>query len=111
VDARDAVAGNVSSNQFIVGPTVSPKTIENPDALAVVLRRDGKTLHETKGSDVVGGQAQNLMTLINQIIDQGYVLHRGDIIVSGALGGAKPGEKGSYTADFGPLGTIAFKIE
>lgn len=51
------------------------------------------------------------MTLINQIVDQGHVIHRGDIIICGALGGAKPGEKGSYRADFGALGTIEFRLE
>lgn len=111
VSGIDAVAANAGSNRFIVGASVSPKTIESTDALAVTLSRDGKQLHAITGADVVGGQAQNLMNLINQIIDQGHVLHRGDIIVSGALGGAKPGEKGAYKADFGKLGTIEFKIE
>ncbi|MEO5958933.1 MAG: hypothetical protein ABIZ49_03385 [Opitutaceae bacterium] len=89
----DAVAANAGSNRFIVGASVSPKTIESTDALAVTLQRDGKQLHATTGADVLGGQAQNLMALINQIIDEGHVLHRGDIIICGALGGAKPGEK------------------
>jgi 2-oxo-3-hexenedioate decarboxylase len=111
VDARDAVAGNVGSNQFIVGAAVSPKNVAQPDAVAVSLSRDGRSLHETSGADVKDGQAQNLMTLINQIVEQGRVIHRGDILISGALGGAKPGEKGNYTADFGPLGVIAFRIE
>ena len=111
VTAADVVAANVGASKFIVGARIAPKTIENPDALAVSLQRDGKKLHGTTGADAVGGQAQNLMTLINQIIEQGHVIHQGDIIISGALGGAKPGEKGAYTADFGALGTIAFKIE
>ena len=111
IDGRDVVAGNVGSNQFIVGAKVAPNTIENPDALSISLRRDDRTVHDAKATDAKGGQAQNLMTLINQIIDQGHVIHAGDIIVAGAVGGSQPGEKGSYTADFGRLGTIAFKID
>lgn len=111
VQPLDAVAGNIGSNQFIVGATVSPATLANPDALAVSLARDGKRLHETTGAEASGGQAEMLMTLINQIVEQGHVLHRGDIIITGALGGAKPAEKGSYTADFGQLGKIEFKVE
>jgi 2-oxo-3-hexenedioate decarboxylase len=109
--AIDTVAGNVGSNQFIVGAPLSPKVVGFTDALVVTLNRDGKKVHATTGADVKDGQAQMLMTLINQIIDQGRVIHRGDIIISGALGGAAPGEKGSYTADFGKLGNLAFTIE
>lgn len=110
-DARDGVAGNLGSNQYIVGATIAPATIPNPDALAVTLRRDGTSLHATTGAEVEGGQAQMLMTIINQIVEQGHILHRGDVVITGAIGGAKPGAKGNYTADFGALGTIAFKIE
>ena len=109
--ALDVVGANVGSNQFIVGASVVPKDLEHPDAIAVSLRRDGRTLHESTGAAVGGGQAQALMTLINQIVDQGHVIHRGDLIVSGALGGAQPGEKGKYTADFGKLGLIEFRLE
>ncbi|MEO7411917.1 MAG: fumarylacetoacetate hydrolase family protein [Opitutaceae bacterium] len=109
--AIDTVAGNVGSNQYIVGAPLSPKVVGNTDALGITLTRNGKNVHTTTGADVKDGQALMLMTLINQIIDQGRVLHAGDIIISGALGGASPGEKGSYTADFGKLGNIAFTIE
>lgn len=51
------------------------------------------------------------MTLLNQILDQGQVLHKGDLIICGALGGAKPGQKGAYRADYGPLGTIEFELK
>lgn len=111
VQPLDAVAGNIGSNQFIVGTTVSPTTIASTDALAVSLTRGGKMLHATTGAEASGGQAEMLMALINQIVDQGHVLHRGDIVITGALGGAKPAEKGSYSANFGPLGKIEFNVE
>ena len=111
VTARDAVAANIGSARYIVGAAVAPRMIENLDALSVSMSRDGQTFHSAKGADVKGGQAETLMTLMNQIIDQGHVIHRGDIIICGALGGAKPGEKGRYRADFGALGVVEFKLE
>lgn len=111
VNALDLVATNVASNQFIVGPAFDPHTIADLDAVTVSLRRDGVVVHESTGADANGGQAVNLMTLINQIIDQGHVIRRGDIIISGALGGARPAGPGSYTADFGPLGAMNFTLE
>jgi 2-keto-4-pentenoate hydratase len=107
----DMTAANVGSNLYIVGSPVDPKAIANPDLLKVSLSRDGKLLHQSTGADAREGQAQNLMNLINQIVDQGRVIHKGDIIVSGSLGGARPGEKGTYSADFGALGLIEFTIE
>lgn len=111
VVAADILAVNGGSNKFIVGAPVAPESITDLDALAVSLKRDGQTLHEAKGSEAQGGQAELLMNLINQIVEQGHVLHQGDIIISGALGGPKPGDKGSYRADYGALGVIEFKVE
>ncbi len=107
----DAVAANLGSGQFIVGATAALKDVENPDALSISLERDGVRLHAATGADAKDGQARNLMAVINQIIEQGHVIHRGDIILCGALGGAKPGAKGNYVADFGKLGVIKLKIE
>jgi 2-keto-4-pentenoate hydratase/acetyl esterase/lipase/lysophospholipase L1-like esterase len=111
INAADVIAANFGSARYILGQPVSPHVLNPPDTLTITLTRDGETLHATTGADVKDGQAQNLMTLINQIIDQGHVIHRGDLIICGAVGGAKPGTKGQYTASFGRLGTIEFKLE
>ena len=109
--AADIIGGNSGSYKYIVGAQVAPEAAGDLDALTVTLRRDGQTLHEGKGGEAQGGQAELLMNLINQIIEQGHVIHAGDLIISGALGGPKPGEKGGYTANFGKLGSIEFKLE
>jgi 2-keto-4-pentenoate hydratase len=110
-DAMDGVAANIGSHRYIVGAPVGPESVNDLDALAVTLQRDGQQLHQGTGSEVKDGQAMNLLRLINQIIAQGHVLHRGDIIICGSLGGAKPGAKGKYVATYGPLGTIEFTLE
>ncbi len=111
VVAADIIAANVGSSRYIVGASVSPKSIGDTDKVAVTLTLDGNELHHSTGAEVKDGQAQNLMLLLNQILDQGQVLHKGDLIICGALGGAKPGQKGSYRADYGALGKIEFKLE
>lgn len=109
--SADVAAANAASNRFIVGAAIDPKTIDNIDEISVSLARNGSQLHVGKGSDAIGGQAANLMILINKIIDQGHVIHAGDIIVSGALGAVRPVESGNYSADFGMLGRIEFSVE
>lgn len=110
-NALDVVAENVGANKFIVGAPIPAATVGSTDALAVTLNRGGQKVHAATGADAKDGQARMLMTLINQIIDQGRVVRSGDIILSGPLGGLQPGEKGSYDADFGKLGKVAFAIE
>jgi 2-keto-4-pentenoate hydratase/acetyl esterase/lipase len=107
----DGIGGNIGSGRFIVGTSVAPNKIPDLDAVSVVLRRDAETLHTGKGADVQGGQGANLMAIINQVIEQGHVIHRGDIIICGNLGGAREGKPGSYSADYGALGKIEFKLE
>lgn len=109
-NAADVIAANVGSNRYIVGAPVAPRAVGDTDKVAVSLTLDGKELHHSTGAEVKDGQARNLMTLLNQVLAQGQVLHKGDLIICGALGGAKPGEKGIYRADYGPLGKIEFEL-
>jgi 2-keto-4-pentenoate hydratase len=109
--AVDMVAANIGSYRFLVGAPVSPNDLGDTDAVAVELKRDGALLHTGRGTEVKDGQATNLMRLMNQIIDEGHVLHRGDIIICGSLGGAKPAARGEYVADYGRLGKVEFRIE
>jgi len=106
----DLVAGNGGSDRYIVGPAISPKDLGDLDALPITLRRGNELLHETTGGIVARGTAQHLMAMINQIVAQGRVLHRGDLIITGALPRPHPSQPGHYTADFGPLGRIAFEL-
>jgi 2-keto-4-pentenoate hydratase len=107
----DLTAANIGSGRFIVGTSVAPTSLGDLDALPISLRRDGMILHEATGADTRGGQAAALMALINQIVEQGRVIHAGEIILSGALGSVQPAAAGEYSATFGPLGTIDFRLE
>jgi 2-keto-4-pentenoate hydratase len=108
--AKDMVASNIGSHQFIVGEEHSPQDLD-VNALAIRLGRDGETLHETTGGSANGGQWANLRSIMNQITGQGYVIRSGTMIISGALGQVHPGESGKYRADYGKLGLIEFELK
>ncbi|HRI16036.1 MAG TPA: alpha/beta hydrolase fold domain-containing protein [Verrucomicrobiota bacterium] len=108
-NARNMVAANVGSDRFIVGPPVKAERF-NPDAVAITLKRDDQVLHETTGATVAGGQWHNLRLALNALTRHGYTIPAGSVILGGALGKIQPGEKGSYEANFGELGTIAFEL-
>lgn len=108
-DARNTVAGNAGSQRYIVGAPVAVGTVD-PDAVAVVLRRDGQVLNEASGSAVAGGQWHNLRRVLNSITRQGFTIPAGSVILGGALGRIPPGEKGHHQANFGALGSIEFDL-
>jgi acetyl esterase/lipase/2-keto-4-pentenoate hydratase len=106
----DGIAANFGSDRFIVGAAVAPAAAGDPDGLSVSLERDGQLLHKAKAAEMRAGQAAHLMELINGILDEGRVIHRGDLIVAGGLGGSEPGGQGRYTASFGLLGAISLEL-
>ena len=109
--ATDFVASNCGNQtNIIVGSRFHPDDY-NLDELEISLTLDGETIHETTGDVSKGGQWQNLMTLINQIIDKGHTIHEGDLILSGSLGSPIPAKAGTYTANYGDLGTVEFEIK
>ena len=108
--ATDMTAANVGSAQYIVGEPIAPSDAD-PNALRISLRRDGQVLHDTRGDIASGGQWANLRTIINQLVDRGYTIRAGSLIISGALGLVHPGEPGRYQADFDKLGSIDFELK
>jgi len=109
LNARELVAANIGATSYIVGTPQNPNLDVN--ALKVSLKRDGQTLHESTGGEVLGGQWATLRELLNQITGHGHTVRAGSIIISGALGGPKPAAAGKYQADYGPLGTLEFEIQ
>ena len=104
----DLIAGNVASSHYIEGPLVDGAAAL--DDTPVSLSRDGETLFAGHGRDALGGQMQALTWLINKTVSLGRSIGPDDILMTGALGGAAPGEVGRYVAQFGELGSIEFEL-
>jgi 2-keto-4-pentenoate hydratase len=49
--------------------------------------------------------------LINTVVQQGWKIEPGQILITGALPKAIPGKPGKYVADFEKLGKISFEIK
>ena len=104
------LAANVGSARYIVGRRRTSLDEVNPDEVRITLKKEGTVMHQTSGGIVKGGQWGNLMTLINQLVDLGYTIRSGNIIICGALGEVHPATPGSYSADYGALGGIDFEL-
>ncbi|MFT5351425.1 MAG: 2-keto-4-pentenoate hydratase [Gammaproteobacteria bacterium] len=110
VTITDMVAANVGSMIFIPGEPVEPKAIDL-NSLTLVNRRDGEEINRWEGSESTYDQWDDALWLANNLINHGWTLEPGEILLAGARGNAVPGKPGLHTADFGELGSISFEIK
>jgi 2-keto-4-pentenoate hydratase len=106
----DIIAANIGAAMFLVGEKQKINNLDL-DALQVTLKRNGEPVNQGKGTDALAGQWKAALWLVNTMVKQGWKIEPGHIIITGALGRMVPGKPGNYTADYGSLGTITFKID
>ena len=105
----DLLAANAASAGFICGTAQSAARVD-ANEVRVRLCRDDTTLHEAQGRDLMGDQWQALLWLVNTVVELGYVIEPGQLLMTGALGGAHPALPGEYVAEFGVLGEVRFSV-
>lgn len=110
LDATDIVSANVLSKAFILGkPLEIDKVI--PDNVKVTLNLNVEIANQGRGSDLNRGQWNTLLWLVNNIIDQGWKIEPGQVLITGAVGSMVKAKKGQYIATFSGLGQISFRIQ
>lgn len=105
----DLIAANVAAVQYISGSYRLPHDQQLND-VKVILYRDGQQVNCGKGTDALGDQWKAALWLVNTMIEQGWTIDKGHILLTGALGNMIPGKPGHYIADYGSLGKIEFDI-
>jgi len=109
IRGADLVAANAACGGFIEGAGRAVDTVDL-DAERIVLQRDGVTLHEASGADLLGDHWQALRWLVNSLVARGEVIEAGQLLMTGALGAAHPAAPGVYTAAFSTLGTLEVTV-
>ena len=107
--AVDLVAGNLSAAGYILGESQADPMVDL-SALTITLSRDGETVSQGRGSDAFGDPWAAALWLVNHLIDHGWTIEPGQILLSGALGKVVEAQSGAYEADFGPLGKLFVEI-
>jgi len=106
----DLAANNLGSARFIVGKSrVSPD--DDLGELKVSLTKDGQSVRSGSAHATSKTQWENLIAVVNQIVDQGYALHSGDLVLCGTAGSSQDAKSGKYRADFGALGAVEFELK
>lgn len=107
--ALDIVATNVAAHRFIVADFVAPAA-RDANELSTALQCDGETLNNGAARDAMGDQWQAALWLVNTMIEQGWDLRPGQILLTGALGKMIRARPGRCIADFGDWGRIEFAL-
>jgi 2-keto-4-pentenoate hydratase len=99
LDAVDIVATNVAAANYIVGDFISPQQ-RDPNAVAVRLVCEDQEMFTGQARDALGDQWQAALWLVNKMIEQGWRLESGQILLTGALGRMLPAVKGRCVASY-----------
>lgn len=114
LDAIDIVATNVAASNYIVGSFVSPEQ-QDPNALSIRLACNDKEMFTGKASEALGDQWQAALFLVNKMLEQGWKMERGQVLLTGALGRMLPAATGhcvaSYHAHQAPTSTTWAMLE
>jgi 2-keto-4-pentenoate hydratase len=106
----DIVRGNVAAHSFVLGQA-QPLLGLDLNALDVVLRRNGKVVVSASSGELAGGQWQNLLDLINDRVQRGWIIQPDQWLLTGAIGGMKPLQPGRYEASIAGLNKLAIQLE
>jgi 2-keto-4-pentenoate hydratase len=105
----DLIATNSASFGFIVGPQ-APIDTGHMETLTASLSMSGEELFSGSASEVMGGQANALSWLVNQVLATGYPIAPGALFMTGSIGGMAPAKPGTYSATFSNLPDINFHL-
>jgi len=106
--AVDMVAADISAADYVEGQRSLRCT--DLDAETMTLTRDGAIITRGKGTDSLGGVWQSLDTVVDLVRRHGYRIRRGDLVLTGKLGGKVDVGEGLYEAHFSCLGQVAVRF-
>lgn len=109
--AVDINASAISSKAWILGKQVPLEDAPDLNELVPVVTLDGAEVNRGKGSDALGDQWKAVHWLVNKMLEEGWTMRKGDVLLTGALGKMIPGKPGEYFYSIEPLGTVRFVVK
>ena len=103
------VADDVAQWGYVTGTAVSPyPTSLDLGQVTVEMRRNGETIAQVRGQEVIDNQLNSIAWLANHLAEYGMVLEEGQRIMSGSFTKPTPIAKGDrWETHFSSVGTVA----
>lgn len=102
------VIANLGADLIVVGDFLPWESLGGD--VAAVLIREGEVVNEASMSEALGGPAAGLPWVCTEAQRRGYALSDRTLIMMGACGAVIPAEKGQYSANYGPMGSLEFTV-
>lgn len=96
-NARDLVAGNVGASRFMADTIGFAVSDLDWNALNLELQLDGERVQSGTSSEPLGNQWTAALWLVNTYVANGYVLGKGQFLLTGAIGEVSAAKEGTYT--------------
>lgn len=109
--AVDINASAIASKAWILGKKVPLAEAPDLNALIPIMTLDGAEVNRGKGSDALEDQWKALLWLVNKMVEEGWTMQKGDVLLTGALGNMIPAKPGEYVYSIEPLGQIRFSVQ
>lgn len=107
-NGANLIACNIAADRYIVGAQLPLR--DSYGDIHIRLTRDGEEVCAAPAADALGGPHAALAWMLHEARARGLELRDGMLLITGACGGVHPAVPGSYLADYGALGRIAFTV-
>lgn len=94
IKLADTIADNASYGGFVLGPWSRGLRNEDLRTLGMLVHKNGETVAQAVGAAALGGPARAVAWLARKLATFGVSLDAGDVVLSGALGGATDATRG-----------------
>lgn len=106
---NDIIANNALAYDYIVGDSV--EDISRINDITVSILCNGEKLTSGVSSVAMGDQKRALLWLINNLVDNGYSLRKGQVLLTGNLAAMLEAKPCDYVAKYSGLSDIQFTVQ
>lgn len=109
ISATDLVAANAAAAGYIVYDKVNWLK-EDINSVIVSLLWNKEIVNQGQGEDAFGDQWEALRWLVNQVLAHGWLIEKGHLLITGALGEMVAAKPGVYRAQFNQNAVLEFSV-
>ncbi|MBI2802730.1 MAG: hypothetical protein HYX63_21035 [Gammaproteobacteria bacterium] len=108
---EDLIAANGAFVALLVGKPLAAIDANAVNSVLTELTRDGQVIDRGRAVNVMGSQYTALYWLINRLLDQGWALQPGTVLVTGPLSDPVPAKPGKHIARYWDASDVTFTVE
>lgn len=110
VSGADLVAGNAAFGRVLLGKPLPDTHPDTFNGVLVELTHQSQVIDRGRGVNLMGDQRNALRWLINTLLQQGWELSPGTLLVTGGLSDPVSAKPGEYTARYWGQGELSFRV-